>query len=121
MNHWNPWSLVPIGVSILLLCALLGWIFRLARKRPPGVKSDWKNMGKIFLIIICGAAMAAGGCYGFLLQIRQSNHREGIFIGLGLSGLAVFAAGLLWWAGLGIWHLISVLRRPSTGEVKNNG
>ena len=121
MVRLNPWSLVPITISILLLCALLGWILRLARKRPGGVKSDWKSMGKILLIIISGAAMAAGGCFGFLSQINRTNHGGGIFIGLGLSGLAIFVAGLIWWTALGVWHLIAAFRRASTGEVKNHG
>jgi len=119
LNHWNPWS---ITISILLLCALLGWIIRLARERPVGVNSDWKRMGKILLTIICGAVMAAGGCFGFLSQMNKANHRQEIFIGLGLSGLAIFAAGLLWWIISGVWYLIFALRRRSTvEEVKSNG
>ena len=113
--------LVPIAFYTLLLCALLGWVLQLTQQRRAGVKSPGKNMGKILLIVISGAVMAGGGCFGLLAQIGRTNHREGVFIGLALSGLAIFAASLLFWTALGIWYLISAIRKRSTAEVKTDG
>jgi hypothetical protein len=116
MNQWNPWSLVPIGVSILLLCALIGWILRSVQKSRSEAKRDWSTIVKITITIVCGAGMAFAGCFGLISPINKGNDLESIFLAVAFGGLGFFLAGIIWGTALGIGQLFMALRKNSKYE-----
>jgi hypothetical protein len=119
MNQWNPWSLVPIAISILLGSALIGWILRLLQERHTRARSNWKTITKIAITTICGAGMACVGCFSLISPINRGNDYESLFLAVAFGGLAFFIGGIIWGTVLGIGYLVLAFKRDTNGAERN--
>lgn len=92
-------GIVAVCVLLLFVLALSGWI---ARPSPSTTPGRWSLAAKLGLTIGAGLLMSVAGCFVVLGGINKEGYRHALLFEI---GLAVFAIGILWWLGAGLWFL----------------